>query len=457
MNIKRSTCLILKYLFTGLLLNVILFSEIALAAGRFEATGLTVPRRIASSRGLRTVAVTVKFDLLPTRMEFELPSFPTLFTENGYRYCNNYTETYDPEALIGDDGHQWHLSFEVMQDRENRYARIWIDTQSDARIVVREMGALCDKHYTIPHTDIPSGSPYGEGDWADEWYYIYPDGAHVRHVRIYTGLAMDAYPFGFDRRAPDAIYEFQESYPMRERDRLREEFLDINALTLIKMNGESKTISYVPYPQNFGEFMNANIQVVNFHSQYKPFTIARPDGITIQPLQVGELSEGRVFGYALGHILNYKFYKRTVNTLEQVYLQGWSHAPDPVAELVPLAKSWLQAPELQLNTRISSRYTNKGYDLTQRAYILLNKRKDRPSTLEFELSAGSDSPLFNPAFLIKNWGKQKASLRIDGQIVECGDAFRQGFEDDTQNSNLIVWIKKETNRPVTISLSPVEE
>lgn len=431
---------------------VVLWSMIAASftvaqdAARFEAIGPTVPVKMAP----QTTAVEVHFDMLPTIIDFRLPAFPTLISENGIGYCNNYAETYDPET----GGH--FLSFEVMQDKENRYARMWIDRQNEARIVVRVMGALCDKQYRIAHTSIPSGSPYGAGDWSDEWYYIYPDGISIRKVKIYTGLAPYSRPFGFDRRPPSVIHEFQESYVFRpgKREKLIND-VDIKALTLIKMNGESKIISWDPYPDNFGEFMTANIQVVNIKSRYKPFTIVPPDGVIMKPLDPGarKLPLPDVFMYALGHINNFKHYERTKNTLSQIYLAGMTDTPDLSKQLVPLAKSWLKAPELVIN---GQGYQSLGYEKMQRAYVLSQiENTGDPMPLDFELAATKDSPIVNPAFVIKGWGTSDAKFKINGKEVKRGKYFRLGHEWTENGIDLVIWIKFESTTPVRFSISKI--
>ncbi len=413
---------------------------------RFEAIGPYTPVKMEAGS-----VVEVRFDMLPTKIDFILPAFPTLISENGIGYCNNYAETYDHET----GGH--FKSFELIQDKENRYARMWIDTQCEARIVVRTMGALCDKQYRIAHTKIPSGSPYGEGDWSDEWYYIYPDGISVRKVKIYTGLAPYSRPFSFDRRAPSVIHEFQESYVYRpgKKEKLVMN-VDINALTLIKMNGESKTISWDPYPDNYGEFMTANIQVVNIKSRFKPFTIVPPEGVILQPLDPGarKLPLPDVFIYALGHIINWKHYEQTENTLTQIYLAGMTDTKDLTAELVPLAKSWLQAPDLVLE---SQGFESLGYEKTQRAYIVkYNQEKERPIKLNFEIKASKNSPIVNPAFVIKGWGKSGISLKIDSREIIRDKNFRFGHEWTEEGVDLILWIKTESSKTMKFSIETIE-
>jgi len=471
MNIKNKILTIVS-LFSYLSLFLLLFtSEPVLAqmtgtakethsslSDRFVAIGVTGPTRIVGGRelwnkiGHPPVAVRVYFDLLPTRIDFRLPSYPVLITENGIGYCNNYAETYDPYATTSPDaGTFWRVSFELNFDRENRYARIWIKDQSDARIVVREKGALVDNEYTIAHTDTSKSSPYGKGDWADEWYYIYPDGFHSRHIKVYTALAMEAYPFGFDRQPPDVIFEVQESNTQwRNRSEQQKDIYLDRAITLIRMNGESQDISYLPYPDNFGDFQDANICVVNYKSQYRPVTITRPDGVWNQPLQRYEVDvETNPIGYALGHILCYKFYKRTNDSFEQIYLQGWTKESDPSEELVSLAKSWVNPPQVDVTQ--GSGITSEGYDKTQRAFVF--NCTGKPSKVKSKVKASKDSPVVNPALLFKNWGQDAIKLKLNGKDLKEGKDLRVGFEND---KDLVIWLKHESVKPVQILVTRIK-
>ncbi len=197
----------LKWYALWFCLVVVFYLPIACAAtsaGQFKAVGPSKPVKM----GFRDKAVEVFFDLVPTSMRFILSAFPCMVTENGIVYSNLWAETYDPRNWRAEGG---LASFEPLMDRNCRYARMWIEHQSDARIVVRVRGALCNRIEDIAHTDMPSGSPYGKGDWVDEWFYIYPDGTNVRHVKVYTGLASRSRPFGFDREPPAVVHEFMES------------------------------------------------------------------------------------------------------------------------------------------------------------------------------------------------------------------------------------------------------
>ena len=107
------------------------------------------------------------------------------------------------------------------------------------------------------------------------------------------------------------------------------------------------------------------------------------------------------------------------------------------SELVELARSWLQPPELQSPIGC----TSQGYDQAQRAYQLAAEQ----SKLIFTLNCIKSNPAVNPCFVIKNWNsKSAASLKIDGKESVPGQNFRQGIIRDIDGTRtLILWIKKK--------------
>ena len=151
-----------------------------LHAAEFAATGPVKETTLPPAQFLGAVKVT--FDLLPTTMSFDLPWHFCLVSENGLKVAHFAAETYDPREW---DGTGADASFEAGMDKEGRYARVWIEHQSAARIVVRVRYALTNSKYKIAHDDLPTGSPYhdGKGDWVAEWFTIYPDGTHVREIQ----------------------------------------------------------------------------------------------------------------------------------------------------------------------------------------------------------------------------------------------------------------------------------
>jgi len=447
-------------------------SDDKIADRKFTAVGSSKPVKLERSQ--HKGAVQVFFDLLPTSMSFDLPWNYCMVTQNGIKFSTLAAETYDPRDFDGTGG---AASFEPGMDREGRYVRAWIEHQSNARIVVRIRYALTNNLYDIAFPDIPSGSPYGKGDWVDEWFYIYPDGVHTRHMKIYSGLAPVSRPFGFDREPPNVVHEFMELNVRGLPGHKPTDDIDVNALTLIRLfsshsevvipEGISKTISYKPYPEGFGEFRDASIMLLNLKSEYKPFTIGMPYGVRVQPylpeddlphiFQTWGYSESRGYSSSLGHMLNYWHYRRTDNTLEQVYLHGMTNAEDPVKELVPLAWSWIAGPKLRMEG-LKPDYNKFIYDQSQKSYVLSCK-DGKPSEQEFELEVDEDfygvkQSIINPAFIIKDWGTTDVELKVNGKSVKQGKDFRVGYEETHAGSDLILWLKMKSNKTVRFSLSP---
>ena len=170
-----------------------------LQAAEFAATGPTEVGRLEPEKFLGAVKVT--FDLHPTTMSFDLPWHFCSVAENGLKFAHFAAETYDPRRW---DGKGANASFEPGMDKEGRFARMWIEHQSAARIVVRVRYALNNSDYDIAHNGLKTGSPYdkGRGDWGEEWFTIYPDGTYLRHMKIHRGRAAMSQPTGFFREPP---------------------------------------------------------------------------------------------------------------------------------------------------------------------------------------------------------------------------------------------------------------
>ena len=476
------------------LLVLVNMNQVA-AQNKFEAVGPTSPVKHAP---MEVGAIKVTFDLLPTTVSYDLPWTFWMISENGLKFCNYPCETYDPRNFFGTGG---AASFEPGMDKEGRYVRVWIEHQSDARIVVRVRYPLANNLYDIAHTDIPSGSPYGKGDWVDEWHYYYPDGIKVQHIKMYTGLAPEARPFGFDRTPPKMVTEFIESILQGPVGVAGLDVMDTAALTLIRLIGnhsetrfpvgKSTKISYLPYPNDYGDFRDANIMLYNLKSKYKPFTIAMPYGVRAQPYaqsagydffrikpRVNPTANPTTTPAAnapatpttprpprgwtgdIGHLLNYQFYRRDGNTLEQVYLNGWTNAADPVQELSSLAWSWIQVPVLTMEG-VKASYTEPNYDPAQKAYIIPRGQGRGPLELKFSLEFNKDPALrnplsiYHPVFIVKDWGTGGVTLTVDGKVIQPGKEFRIGYEDTPTGTDLIMWLMMTASQPTQFTISPV--
>jgi hypothetical protein len=202
-------------------------------------------------------------------------------------------------------------------------------------------------------------------------------------------------------------------------------------------------------------------------SEYKPFTIGLPYGVRVQPyapeddlpyvFQTWGYSERRGYSSSLGHMLNFWHYRRTNNTLEQVYLHGMTNAKDPQKELVDLAWSWMVAPRLRMGG-FEPDYGVYTYDIAQKAYVVPRKGRG-PTSLEFEIDANDenrDAPswIINPAFVVKDWDESDVELEVNGKRMQVGPQFRVGYEQTTTGRDLVIWLKMKTNRAVRFSIAP---
>jgi hypothetical protein len=119
--------------------------------------------------------------------------------------------------------------------------------------------------------------------------------------------------------------------------------------------------------------------------------------------------------------------------------------------LVPLASSWLQPAPLKL---LTGAFKSEGYLMAERAYVLTATGANS-SGLKFQLDASQTSPLHNPAFVIKGWGEAEAQLAIDGKRIPRSANFRYGFNRTLEGTDLVVWLQRAGEKPVTITLKPL--
>jgi len=433
---------------------------------QYMEPGFKVPREVSK------IACEVYFDLIPTKMRFSMPCYPCVVTENNIHYSGGWTETYDPKASS---------SCEILWDDEARTARMWIESRNPARIIVRFRAAIADPEGYIGHSYIPSGSPYGEGDWTDEWYYIYPDGMFTRHVRIYTGLAGQSLTVTDEQFKgmapireipPTVVHEFHEVFIFGQDGHIPGDDIDLEALTFIKMDGSKRNISFDPYPRDFGDFTMANIMVVNTRSDFKPYTIFIPHGLENQPYPL----EGRAphifqtwpsdpgekgYSVSLGHALNWWHYRRTETILEQVYLSCMINSSDPAKDLLPLANSWLNYPRLILEGHELS-YTQFSYDQAQRAYILsADEGGSRKISFElgfpeeFEEEEKLPVAIVNPAFIVRNWGRSGAFVKVMGKELIKGKDYRMGYENGNAGTDLVIWLNYKADRKIAVEIIPI--
>jgi hypothetical protein len=284
---------------------------------------------------------------------------------------------------------------------------------------------------------------------------------------------------------PTKPHQFQEAIILNPPGTKPEDNIEVVAVTMVNMKGETHSYSWAEGPpEALDKPSGANIQFVNLKSKSIPFVVVNEgkpsvtrheietDGPWLKPYR-GEInreysifpwwnhwpvaqipSDGRwatepdrVSHSSLSNDLEWKELELTDRSHVRVMMHGLTDK-DPDA-IITLAKSWLYPPKLALKGK---GFKSHGYKEEERAYVLEKTSAEITGDLRLKLDAGSDHPLINPAFIIKNWGQNQANLKIDGKAVARGKTFRYGHRHTLDGSDLIVWIEYESSDPVEITL-----
>jgi len=96
---------------------------------------------------------------------------------------------------------------------------------------------------------------------------------------------------------------------------------------------------------------------------------------------------------------------------------------------------------------------DQGYDKNQRAYVLTATGAQPPVKVELKLAGREQSPVLNPALVIKNWGQTDVKLTLDDRELSRGKDFRMGHVPTLEGTDLVLWVKCEALKPVTIIIS----
>lgn len=423
--------------------------------GRFGAFYTTLkydemwdePRRVAPDSD-----VVVRFDATPIRLVFWQGTNygGDWVTENNKWYTDEFLETGGSVDCPGGE------DCEPMSDKQNRYSRVRILESTDARAVIHWRYALCEVVAYVCANPDPNT---GWADWADEYFTVYPDGVAVRKQVLWTSNFKN-------------WHEFQETIIINGPGARPEDNIQPAALTIGNMNGETATYSWEngPPQKKMEKPDHPNIQVVNMRSNWKPFQIVSPVNSSVRAYTgevtysmfewwnhwpvaqvrssgISAIAPDRPSHSSLSHII-WDPYAKTDNTMTKILLHGLTTRS--ATELIPLAKSWLSAPKIEVS---GSGFQSQGYDQTQRAFVVARQAASAASQLHIALQASAESPLLNPAFVIRNWGDAAPKLSIDGRKVTRGPDFRYGFVPTMEGNDLVVWLKLESTRPTRMEFT----
>jgi len=401
------------------------------------------PRRIGPDSD-----VVVRFDDSPIRVVMWQGAnyIPSWITENGIWYSDEFVETGGLPGCVGGE------DCEPMSDKQDRYAHVRILENTPARTVIHFRYGQCEaENYVCANPDPATGWT----DWADDYYIIYPDGVAARKTVAWTTNF-------------STWHEFQETMILNQAGQRPEDNIQTKALTFVNMKGETFTYSWEKPPVIIDQPAKANIQMVNLKSEWKPFQIVMPKHPAISTY-VGEktfsmfewwnhwpvsqvkssgisaAAPDRPSSTSLSHIEG-EPYETTPDSITKIMLDGMTNRP--AAELAVLARSWATPATMTLQ---SAGFTSGGYDPAQRAFVI-QREETGGASLHIALQATHDSPLLNPAFVVEGWGEAPPRLVVNGKAVAWGKDARYGLVNTLQRSNLVVWLRMESETGTVIEL-----
>jgi hypothetical protein len=354
-----------------------------------------------------------------------------------------------------------------MSDKQSRYSHVNIEESNDARVVVHWRYAMAEvENYEGAFADPRTGW----FDWADEYWTVYPDGIAIRKQVLHAD-------------DPSRAHEWQETIVLHQPGMTPNDDIHLDAVTLENMAGATQTYTWQPRPAGtFGPPHapagvtgppDPNIQLVNLKSDWKPFQIAPPEGAsadiynnedtyfdfecwnhwpvaTIASSDRPCVTDDRASHSSLSH-LYWKVYAQDENTATKILMDGLTKRSP--AKLLPLAKSWLAPPAVQVT---GAGYRSEGYDPTQRAFVVTRAGDAPAGPVRLTFAASQEAPLFNPAIVIRGWGEAGARLKIDDKVMAWGKSYRMGHEARLEGTDLVIWMEAQSQGRFEVEVIPAE-
>ena len=425
--------------------------------------------------------VLVRFDRAPYRFVFwRGTSFiPCWVTDNGIWYSNAFFETGE-NARAG--------SAEPMADKQCRTSHVRIIENTAERVVVHWRYAPLYTDYAHAHVDPETGW----GDWVDEYYTLYPDGVGVRRITVSS-----SHPFAIPGKGPldGGFREYHESLVINPPGTAPHDNIQPDALSLANMDGQHITYSWakgppgkiygqkIDYPEYLRnekpsypwrtwltEIPKPNIHLVHLKAKHSPFVIVAPDGVMVDSYTreiipersifpwwnhwpVTQIESGGRWAYAtdrpshssLSHVY-WAPHEHSERSLTKIMLHGMTDGS--ATDLIPLAKSWLQAPSLQVPDGIAA----ARYDPTQRAYCVSLGQDDAKNELRFRLDCSPQRPAVNPALVISGWKGGPVKVSLNGRTAVEGKDFRAGLATKADATLLVLWFDLKSENALEITL-----
>lgn len=371
--------------------------------------------------------VVVRFDQLPTSVVYwRGPNYgPGWVTENNIWMCDQSSEIYD-----------YYGCSEHMADKQNRYSHVRIIENTPARVVIHWRYAANDITYALENRKT----------WSDEYHYIYPDGTAIRYVTWH------------DRDKPG----WQDVQFFSPAGQAPEDQINLQALTVANLAGETYQMDWTDgIPEN--KLEDAVISVINFKSDYKVMVIYPQDQID----GIGAWGENERLDKSKTHFAgpwnhwpvsqmpNDGRYAVRNDRVTHSALGGggprdfalYGFTNKDIKELIALGRFFNNAPQI----KVISGSSLAQFVQSEKAYHIMADKQQ----VAVRINATKDSPLVNPAFVLKNWNHKDAQIEINGKKVKPGKDLRIGYNYSDSGIDLIVWIQIKSEHPIEFGFTGV--
>ncbi len=381
---------------------------------------------------------------------------PCWVTENGIWYTNEWAETWGSDVSS---------CAEPIMDRDCRFSHVRIIENTPARTIIQWRYALVDADYKFVAMDVD-----GKGEWAEEYYIIYPDGIGIRKIDLYYSN-------------PLRNHDWEEAIVLLSPGQHPDEVISDPEVRLINMKGEYHDYSWRrDLPVEMKEPAGANIHLVNLKSRFKPFYIVspepfeskegkydspffrsyaasmagyyRPDSVPsiygwwnhwpVTPVP-GDgrwvVTNDRASHFNLTTYTQWKDHYMDERVKSRIMLHGMSEG-DP-EELVSLAKSWLTPPALEMKSGAAR------YEPAQRAYVVMGQKGQGAEGI---LRADPEHPAFHPALVFEGVKIDEPVIEINGVRMKKGKDFQSGVVMDDKGYKTILWINKVFSKHTSIKI-----
>lgn len=394
--------------------------------------------------------IVVRFPDSPIRYVFWRGTgyIPAVVSENGIWMTDQSLESWGPGEC-----------FEAMGDKQTHYSHVRIIENTPARCVIHWRYALASIKHEILNED-----ESGWGDWCDEYWTIYPDGVAIRKQ------VLESKNYGKDF----ATYQFQETIFFNQPGTRPQDNVDLEAITFCDMEGRKVSYSWEKgIPKKFDQPEYQPIQMVNFKSEYKPFSIYDPKRIT-RPFWFGFMpdystfpcwnhwpvqqtpSDGRnVVASDKPSHSSLTESNGSIQIVEKgpnnIYLASSliGMTTKSIDSLLPLARSWNYPAFLISET---PEFRSIGYDKYQRVY-LIKSNNSKAKDLHLVVKASNESPLQNLALVIDNWDAGNPQIKLNGTLIKESENYFVGRISGLDENKTIIFLKIESSKNIDLSIN----